>query len=48
MRLVNNEFKQPGGRYMVDFNGTNFASGVYFYRIKAGDYVNSKKMALMK
>lgn len=47
IRVVNNEFKQPG-RYMVEFNGTNFASGVYFYRIEAGDYVNSKKMVLVK
>ncbi len=31
MKLVNNEFKQPG-RYTVDFNGTNLASGVYFYK----------------
>lgn len=47
IRLVNNEFKQPG-RYVVEFNGTNLASGVYFYRIEAGDYVNSKKMVLVK
>ncbi len=50
--MTNN--KQPG-RYTVEFNGTNFASGVYFYRIEAhqggsstGDYVNSKKMVLVK
>jgi len=54
MKLVNNEFKQPG-RYIVEFNGTNLASGVYFYRIEvrqAGsstvEYTASKKMVLIK
>ena len=42
IRLVNNEYKQPG-RYTVDFNGTNFASGVYFYRIEAGRLRNVKE-----
>ena len=41
------EFKKAGS-YTVDFNGTNLASGVYFYRIEAGDYVMSKKMVLVK
>jgi hypothetical protein len=44
---VNNEFKQPG-RYIVEFNGTNLASGVYFYRIEADDFTMSKKMVLVK
>jgi hypothetical protein len=55
IRLVNNEFKQAG-RYTVEFNGNNYASGVYFYRIDAGDpssrsgqgFVQSKKMVLIK
>jgi parallel beta-helix repeat protein len=46
-RLVNNEFKESG-RYTVEFNGMNLASGVYFYRIEAGDFVQSKKMVLVK
>src|SRR5260221_1866488 len=45
--LLNNEFKQAG-RYSVNFDGTNFASGVYFYRIEAGNFVQSKKMLLIK
>lgn len=45
--LVNNEIKQAG-RYTVEFNGTQFASGVYFYRIQAGDFVQVKKMVLIK
>ncbi len=47
MKLVNNEFKKMG-RYAVDFDGTNLASGVYFYRIEAGDFVQSRKMVLIK
>jgi len=44
--LVNEQ--KPAGNYEVDFNANQFSSGVYIYRIKAGDYVNSKKMILLK
>ena len=46
-KLINNEMKQAG-RYVVEFDGTNYASGVYFYRIEAGTFVQSKKMVLIK
>ena len=46
MTLVN-EFRTAGS-YTVDFNAANLASGVYFYRIKSGDFTNTKKMVLMK
>jgi len=45
--LVNNEFKQPG-RYTVEFNGTNLASGIYFYRIETKEFIQTKKMVLVK
>jgi photosystem II stability/assembly factor-like uncharacterized protein len=45
--LVNNEFKDAG-YYDVTFDGSNFASGVYFYRIEAGKFVQSKKMVIVK
>lgn len=45
--ILNNEFKSAG-KYSVNFNGVNFASGVYFYRIEVGDFVQSKKMVLVK
>jgi photosystem II stability/assembly factor-like uncharacterized protein len=39
---------QPAGNYKVNFNGTAFASGVYFYRLKAGNYIETRKLILMK
>jgi hypothetical protein len=42
-----NEFKDAGN-YSVNFDGTGFASGVYFYRIEAGNFTASKKMVLVK
>jgi photosystem II stability/assembly factor-like uncharacterized protein len=44
--LVNEE-KTPGN-YSVEWNATQLASGVYFYRIQAGNFVQTKKMILMK
>lgn len=42
-----NEFKSPG-IYKIDFNGTNMASGTYFYTIKINDFINTGKMLLVK
>jgi hypothetical protein len=42
-----NEVKQPG-RYSVHWNAGSVASGVYFYRLKAGEYSETKKLMLMK
>jgi|WetSurMetagenome_2_1015567.scaffolds.fasta_scaffold04367_7 hypothetical protein len=41
------DYKQAG-YYTVSFNGSNFASGVYFYRIQSGDFMQVKKMILIK
>ncbi|HSD63196.1 MAG TPA: phospholipase D-like domain-containing protein, partial [Ignavibacteriaceae bacterium] len=38
----------PAGIVDVDFNAGNLASGIYIYRIKAGDFVTSKKLVLLK
>ena len=38
----------PGGNHQIEFNATGLPSGVYFYTITAGDFVETKKMALMK
>lgn len=42
-----NEEKEAG-YHQVEFNAANFPSGVYFYQLKAGDFVKTKKMILMK
>ena len=44
--LVNKE--QKAGNYKVNFDASRLASGVYFYRIIAGDFVQTKKMILLK
>ena len=44
--LVNEE--RPAGTYEINWNAANVPSGVYFYQLKAGDYLNTKKMILLK
>ncbi len=39
---------QEAGNYEVNFEASRMASGVYIYRIQAGDFVETKKMVLMK
>jgi hypothetical protein len=39
---------RTAGIHEVTFNGSQFASGVYFYRIKAGEFLEHRKMVLMK
>ena len=46
MRLVNEE--KSTGSYEVEFYGDVLPSGVYFYRLQAGSFVETKKMVLMK
>jgi len=36
------------GSYTLPWNASNFSSGVYFYRLKTGNFVETKKMVLMK
>lgn len=44
--LVSKE--QQAGRYEVQFNATSMASGVYIYRLQAGEFVKVHKMSLIK
>jgi len=47
VKTIVNEIK-PAGRFKVEFEGSSFASGVYFYRIEAGEFVQTKRMVLIK
>jgi hypothetical protein len=44
--LVNEE--KPAGEYEVEFNAANLPSGIYFYQLKAGQYLETRKMVLLK
>jgi hypothetical protein len=45
--ILVDEQKSPGV-YEIKFNGINLSSGVYFYRLTAGSFVQTKKMILLK
>jgi hypothetical protein len=40
--------KQQAGNYQVEWDATNFASGVYMYRMQAGKYSETKKLILLR
>jgi len=44
--LINKQ--QKAGNYEIQFNASNLTSGVYFYRLKAGNFMESRKMILIK
>ena len=39
---------QEAGSYSVDFDASNFESGVYLYKLESGDQIQLKKMVLVK
>jgi len=45
--LVNNEYR-TAGIYSVKFDGTNYASGIYFYNMETKNFRETKKMILIK
>jgi hypothetical protein len=44
--LVNR--KQQAGSYIVEWDASGIASGVYYYRLVAGEFVDTKKLVLLK
>ena len=45
--ILESELKQAG-YHNIKFDVLNLPSGIYFYRLKAGDFIQAKKMVLMK
>jgi hypothetical protein len=41
------EVKDPG-TYTLHFDGSHLASGVYFYRLQAGGFMATRKLAMIK
>ncbi len=44
--LVNE--KKPAGFYQIPWDASGLASGVYFYQLRAGNFIETKKMLLLK
>ena len=44
--LVNE--KQTVGSYQVEWDASGFASGIYYYKLEAGEFVDVRKMALLR
>jgi len=42
-----NEFRNAG-RYEIDFNASSLSSGIYFCKLEAGDFIQTKKMVFLK
>ena len=46
VELANSEF--ISGKHIINFDATEYTSGVYFYRLKTNEFVETKKMILMR
>jgi hypothetical protein len=46
VELVNSE--KPAGHHTINFDASNLSSGVYFYSLQAGQFINVKKMILLE
>ncbi len=42
------EHNQEAGYHQIEFNASQLPSGMYFYRIEAGKFVDTKKMMVVK
>ena len=39
---------KDAGRHQISFDGSRLSSGIYIYRIRAGDYTETRKLTLVK
>jgi len=44
--LLNEE--KSAGEHEVEFDASNLPSGIYFYKLQAGSYLETRKMVLLK
>ena len=47
VKTLINEIKHPG-YYEVEFDGSNLPSGIYYYKLEAGSFIQVRKMMLVK
>jgi hypothetical protein len=47
IKILVDEEKNPG-TYEMEFYAANLPAGVYFYELKAGEFISTKKMILIK
>ncbi|HEY7750691.1 MAG TPA: T9SS type A sorting domain-containing protein, partial [Ignavibacteriaceae bacterium] len=47
IEIIVNENQQPGS-YEVKWDASNISSGIYFYQLKTKDFVDTKKMIVLK
>ncbi|NUM63620.1 MAG: T9SS type A sorting domain-containing protein [Ignavibacteriaceae bacterium] len=47
VELLVDEYKNAG-TYSIEFNASRFASGVYFYQLQSGRFIETKKMILLR
>jgi hypothetical protein len=47
VKTLVDEYREAG-KHSVQFNANNLASGIYFYKLQAGNFVETKKMILLR
>jgi hypothetical protein len=47
IKTLVNQSQKPGN-YKIDFDGSNLSSGIYYYQLKCGSFMQTKKMILLK
>jgi hypothetical protein len=47
VKTLVNEFKSAG-KYEITFDASNLTSGVYYYQLKVGEFIETRKMSLLK